>query len=131
MRITALAVTAALSAGGAQAATLTPIMSWNGSTGYVVGRPLVVGSTVYGVLGYPSSATGSVYALTPPTTGTTWTKATIASFSGGTAGGYPVGGLVADSSGNLYGAAFGAPAATTKSFAAAAASGRPNTGAAT
>ena len=46
-----LAVAAALLAGGAQAATLTPITSWNGSTGYVEGRPLVVGRTFYGVMG--------------------------------------------------------------------------------
>ena len=61
----------------------------------------MVDTTVYGVMGYPSSASGSVYALAPPASGTTWTKATIATFSGGTAGGYPLGGLVADASGNL------------------------------
>jgi hypothetical protein len=95
----------------AAAASLTAINSYNGSTGYVEGRPLVIGGVVYGVLGNTpppngNVLTGSVYTLTPPASGTTYTQATIATFSGGANGGNPVGGLYADASGNLYGAAF-------------------------
>jgi uncharacterized protein YceK len=110
----ALGAAALLAAGSAQAAsTLTSLTNWNGSTGYVNGAPVVASKVVYGVLGYPSAVTGSVYALTPPASGTIWTKSTLASFSGGTAGGYPIGALVADSSGNLYGATYGGGSTST------------------
>jgi uncharacterized protein YceK len=88
------------------AITLTSLASWNGSTGYVAGRPTLVNKVIYGVLGSNSSQNGSVYALTPPASGTAYTISTLATFAGGTAGGTPVGGLVADSAGNLYGAAY-------------------------
>lgn len=113
MRIFRLAACGAMlcAALPAIAANLTAISSYNGSTGYAQGRPLVIGGVVYGVLGYtppPNGTTlaGSVYALTPPSSGTSYTQSTIATFSGGANGGNPVGGLYADASGNLYGAAF-------------------------
>jgi hypothetical protein len=114
MRLIALAEAACmLVCSAATAATVTPVQSWNGSTGYVFGRPFVApGGVIYGVLGYGiSSPTGSVYALAPPASaGNPWTQTTISSFSGGATGGSPVGGLIndaaADPSGDLYGAAF-------------------------
>jgi uncharacterized protein YceK len=80
----------------------------------VEGRPVLSGGVLYGVLGYSApTATGSVYALTPGASGTTWTQSTISSFTGGTTGGIPNGSLTADSSGNLYGATFGGGSTNT------------------
>ncbi len=45
---------------------------------------------------------GTVFKLTPPTTGTLWTETLLSHF--GTATEYPQGGVVLDSSGNIYGA---------------------------
>jgi len=114
VRIQAIAVTAIFLAHAAQASTVTAASSWTGNNsgtlGYVQGRPLVAGGVVYGVIGYQpvagASTTGFVYSLTPPASGTTYTQASITSFSGGANGGNPVGGLYADASGNLYGAAY-------------------------
>jgi len=47
---------------------------------------------------------GTVYELTPQSGGT-WTESVLHSFTGGSDGGYAVGGLIFDSSGNLYGTA--------------------------
>jgi hypothetical protein len=93
------------------AASLGTVGSFSGSTGYVEGRPIVAGGVLYGVLGYPpppsgSTLTGSVYAFTPTAGGSAYTLATIASFTGGSGGGNPIGGLHIDTSGHLYGAAF-------------------------
>jgi hypothetical protein len=91
----------------ASAATLSSLTSWSGSSGYVFGPPMVAAATgdIYGVLGFgTTSASGSVYSLTP--SGSSWTQNTISSFSGGSGGGAPVGGLAAGASGDLYGAAF-------------------------
>ena len=111
MRSFILASLGTLLAGGAAASTMTPISSWNGNTGYVEGRPVVSGGVVYGVLSYTpppggSDLNGSVYALTPPTSGSTYTQTTISSFTGGAAGGNPNGGLSVSPNGTLYGAAF-------------------------
>lgn len=47
---------------------------------------------------------GTVFQLAPPAAGsTTWTLSTLYSFTGGSDGGQPVGGLVVDSTGHLYG----------------------------
>ena len=46
---------------------------------------------------------GTVYELIAPTTGSEWTETLIYQFQGGEDGNYPVGGLVFDGSGNLYG----------------------------
>jgi uncharacterized repeat protein (TIGR03803 family) len=46
---------------------------------------------------------GSVYSLTPPTKGTSWTITVLYAFQGGKDGSEPEGALVADSSGALYG----------------------------
>ncbi len=61
-----------------------------------------------------ASNLGTVFKLAPPLSGTgPWIETVLRSFAGGTSdGSYPVGGLVADSSGNLYGTA----AASTTGF---------------
>jgi hypothetical protein len=48
---------------------------------------------------------GNVFQLTPSATG--WSETTLHSFSGFVDGGYPVGGLIPDDSGNLYGTTSG------------------------
>lgn len=95
--------------GPLEAQTLTTIQTWNGSTGYVFSRPFAASATtLYGVLSNGvNNANGIIYSLTAPKNGNTWTPATISSFSGGANGGYPLGGLVADAHGNLYGTSFG------------------------
>ena len=118
MRITFLAASSLVLAATANASTLTPISNFSGSTGYIQGRPVVAGGVVYGTLGFTPPPNGSdlnglVYALTPPASGTTYTQATISSFTGGATGGNPVGGLHADANGNLYGAAFSGGSLTT------------------
>jgi uncharacterized repeat protein (TIGR03803 family) len=46
---------------------------------------------------------GTVYKLSPPKAGGTWTETTLYNFSGGADGWAPSGGVVLDSQGNLYG----------------------------
>jgi uncharacterized repeat protein (TIGR03803 family) len=48
---------------------------------------------------------GTVYELTP--SGSAWTEHTLYSFRGGSDGAYPQGGLIFDSSGNIYGTSSG------------------------
>jgi len=50
---------------------------------------------------------GTVFELSPPQgSGTDWTEQVLYRFSGGSDGGGPIGRLIADQSGNLYGTAF-------------------------
>lgn len=50
---------------------------------------------------------GTVYELSPPAAGqTSWTETTLWSFAGGFDGSYPVGGLIADKNGALYGTTY-------------------------
>jgi uncharacterized repeat protein (TIGR03803 family) len=51
---------------------------------------------------------GTVYQLSPSASG--WTEHTLYSFHGGSDGGQPMGGLITDSAGNLYGATGGSNA---------------------
>lgn len=46
---------------------------------------------------------GVIYALTPPKTGSIWARSILYSFKGGSDGQTPLGALVADAAGNLYG----------------------------
>jgi uncharacterized repeat protein (TIGR03803 family) len=51
-----------------------------------------------------ASNLGTIYELAPPTVrGGVWTARTIYSFTGGANGAHPIAGLIADTSGNLYG----------------------------
>ncbi len=57
---------------------------------------------LYGVFGYGGPHNrGAVYELTP--SGSGWTEQTVYAFTFGSDGGFPFGGLIMDSSGNLYG----------------------------
>jgi uncharacterized repeat protein (TIGR03803 family) len=57
---------------------------------------------LYGVFsGLGPHRNGSVYELSP--SGFGWTEQTVYAFTGGSDGGVPVGGLILDASGNLYG----------------------------
>jgi uncharacterized repeat protein (TIGR03803 family) len=59
---------------------------------------------LYGTTGLGgSSGYGTVFKLTPPATGVLWTESVLHSFAGGSSGSYPRYGVVADSTGNLYG----------------------------
>jgi uncharacterized repeat protein (TIGR03803 family) len=46
---------------------------------------------------------GTVFQLTPPKTGTVWAESVLYSFGGGPDGSYPRYGVIADTTGNLYG----------------------------
>lgn len=60
------------------------------------------GTTYYG----GASNYGTVFELTPPaTSGGAWTETILHSFSGGSDGGYPIGGLTIASNGAVYGTA--------------------------
>ncbi|HEY6766332.1 MAG TPA: choice-of-anchor tandem repeat GloVer-containing protein [Candidatus Sulfotelmatobacter sp.] len=62
------------------------------------------GSSFYGVTVFGGSSDyGTVFQLTKDSSGT-WSESVIYSFASGADGAYPVGGLIADSTGNLYGA---------------------------
>lgn len=57
--------------------------------------------------GGPAGA-GTVFTLTPPTTtGGTWSESILYGFAGGSDGGFPLAGLISDSTGTLYGTTAG------------------------
>jgi uncharacterized repeat protein (TIGR03803 family) len=75
------------------------------------GQPLVASlifdpsGNLYGVTQYGGAYNqGTVFELTPSPSGT-WTETVLYSFTGGTDGSNPEGGLIIDGSGNLYGTA--------------------------
>jgi uncharacterized repeat protein (TIGR03803 family) len=57
---------------------------------------------LYGEIGYPNC--GTIYELSPPVQGGAWTYTALYNFTCGSDGGWLVGDLVFDNSGNLYGA---------------------------
>jgi uncharacterized repeat protein (TIGR03803 family) len=72
-------------------------------TGGFIGTTYSGGWSSYGVLGYY----GVVYRLMPPATGSThWTTTILYNFDLGTSGTEPVGEVVRDPQGNLYGVAY-------------------------
>jgi hypothetical protein len=101
--------------------TLTTIWSFTGGNDGAtpVSGPLIADETgaLYGTTGSGginnpticvaiSIGCGTVFKLTPPALGqTTWTLATLWSFTGGKDGGNPQAGLIADKTGALYGTA--------------------------
>ncbi len=66
------------------------------------------GVTAYGGSGPCGGGCGAVYKLTP--SGGAWTETVIYSFLGGSTGQLPLGGLILDAAGNLYGTALGGSA---------------------
>ena len=66
------------------------------------------GVTAYGGSGPCGIGCGAVYKLTP--SGGGWTETVIYSFLGGSTGQLPLGGLILDAAGNLYGTALGGSA---------------------
>jgi hypothetical protein len=86
----------------------TPIPVWqapllsDGSGGFY-------GATVGG---RPANGPGAVFHLAPPAAGTGngWTETVLYTFTGGADGSGPMGGLVMDAKGNLYGTSFGGTA---------------------
>jgi uncharacterized repeat protein (TIGR03803 family) len=67
----------------------------------VDGNGNLYGTTVSG----GNSNYGTVFMLSPPAGGGAWTETVLYSFSGGSDGGYPIGGVVVGSNGVLYGTA--------------------------
>ncbi len=88
----------------AVAQTETVLHAFSGPDGVSPSLGLVFDSAgnLYGVAAEGgSSNNGTVFELSPK--GSSWTEKTLISFNGGSGGSQPVGGLVVDSSGNLYG----------------------------
>lgn len=112
------ALLGAILAYAAAASAESPIHSFLGPTsdgavpygGLVRGKQGVLYGTAYAGGGYGS---GIVFELSPPTvSGGTWTETVLYSFMGGTDGAGPLGALVLDEDGNLYGTTeFGGTAA--------------------
>ena len=89
------------------AATLTPLYSFSGATdGAVPSAGLIMDSqgALYGTASLDGPGQfGTVFELTPPTPGGVWTETTLFGFPGGAQGATPVGSLVFDQAGALYG----------------------------
>jgi uncharacterized repeat protein (TIGR03803 family) len=86
-------------------ATENVIHTFSGPDGInpILGVTFDSARNLYGVAsGGGSSNNGTVYELIPGSNGT-WTEKTLLSFDGGPGGSTPVGGVVLDSKGNLYG----------------------------
>jgi len=98
--------------------TETLLYSFTGGTdGYYPSGPLVAdaagnfyGTTQYGGTGCTSTYTsgcGEVFELSPPSNGDAlWTKTVLYSFTGGADGYMPLGGVILDAKGNLYGTTY-------------------------
>ena len=84
--------------------TYSVLASFTGSDGPVASLTMDGSGNLYGTTFMDDSyGYGSVFKLTP--SGGTWTYSDLHDFTGGADGGYPGGGVVIDSSGNLYGTA--------------------------
>ncbi len=103
--LSALALTVFLTANHATAQTETVLHSFAGTDGASVSLGVIFDSAgnLYGVAAHGgSSNNGTVFELTPKSRGA-WTEKTLISFNGGTGGSNPVGGVIFDDAGNLYG----------------------------
>ncbi len=88
--------------GAAQTLTVIHNMKTAEGTSPMLGLIFDSSGNLYGVAGEGgASNAGSVFKLTP--SGSSFTEKTLYSFKGGTDGGTPVGSVVMDTSGNLYG----------------------------
>jgi uncharacterized repeat protein (TIGR03803 family) len=76
-------------------------IAWVGDEGTNAGLVIDAAGNLYGVAGGPARSNGEVFELSPSSSG--WTETTLYSFTGGSDGSVPVGGLVFDNAGNLYG----------------------------
>jgi uncharacterized repeat protein (TIGR03803 family) len=88
----------------AAAQTETVLHAFSGSDGVSPSLSLIFdpAGNLYGTASEGgSSNNGTVFELSPK--GSSWTEKTLLSFNGGSGGSQPVGGLISDSSGNLYG----------------------------
>ena len=87
-------------------ATLYAFSGENGDgAGPYAGLVYSANGTLYGATAYGGVFnSGTVFALTPPVSGSAWTETVLHSFGGGADGSYPFGGLVAGPDGILYGA---------------------------
>lgn len=84
--------------------TYSVLASFTGSDGPVASVTMDATGNLYGTTFMDDSyGYGSVFKLTP--SGNGWTYTDLHDFTGGTDGGYPGGGVVLDSSGNLFGTA--------------------------
>jgi len=92
------------------AQTLFSFTTLLNKTIYPGGLTLGPKGILYGVTGYGGGQAyqGTVWSLTPPSGGrTTWTKSTVFAFPRNeSVGGFPMGNLTFDSSGNIYGTTF-------------------------
>jgi uncharacterized repeat protein (TIGR03803 family) len=91
--------------------TYSEILQFSGKDGAAPQSGVITGANgvLYGVAASGGAAgQGVAYSLTPPSNGAKqWTKTVLYEFKGGTAdGGEPVGGLVADRNGVLYGTTY-------------------------
>jgi uncharacterized repeat protein (TIGR03803 family) len=104
---------------GKTAWTLTTLWSFSGgndgASPFTAGLIADETGALYGTTGaggaFPDGCggigCGTVFKLTPPAAGqTAWTLMTLWSFSGGTDGGFPTAGLIADGKGALYGTTY-------------------------
>jgi uncharacterized repeat protein (TIGR03803 family) len=84
--------------------TYSVLTTFTGSDGPVASVTMDASGNLYGTTFMDDSfGYGSVFKLTP--SGNGWTYTDLHDFTGGTDGGYPGGGVLLDSSGNLYGTA--------------------------
>jgi len=105
---TAFELTPPAETGGAWTYTLLHSFAGEGDGTHPYGA---IVSTSTGLLGTTfsggSTGDGTIFALKPPTvSGDPWTEVVVYDFSGSTAGGNPLGGLVPGSSGVVYGTTF-------------------------
>jgi uncharacterized repeat protein (TIGR03803 family) len=110
----AIAVASFFLAGSALAAPVeTVLYSFTGGrdgAGLLAGLIADNQGTLYGTTQYGGTASlGTVFKLTPPANGqSAWTETVLYSFTGGSDGGLPYAGLIADNQGALYGTTHGA-----------------------
>jgi uncharacterized repeat protein (TIGR03803 family) len=85
--------------------TETVIHSFSGTDGaYPYSAPVIAqNGMLYGTTELGGLGSGTVFRLTPPTSGNTWSEAVLYSFTGAADGAFPYAGLALDSKGNLYG----------------------------
>jgi uncharacterized repeat protein (TIGR03803 family) len=103
--VAAVALSLLLTDARAAAQTETVLHSFNGVDGIspVLGLIFDASGNLYGVASEGGAdGDGAVFELTPAGGGA-WTETTIFSFKGGTHGSIPVGGVIFDSAGDLYG----------------------------